>query len=84
MKVAFTKEPDFYIFSNKHKSEYIFFGYGLIVSNTSEETDIEIYNYKKDKIENGKGYIRTSFFYKLVWKYPFFKKDSVLTQTILK
>lgn len=84
MKVWYSAEPDTFKFSNKHKYEYIFFKYGIILSKTTKEKqEIEVYNLKKDMVEVGKGYIRKSNYYKLQWKFPFYKLESTLTQTIL-
>ena len=85
MKITYSSNPDFYKFSNNHKSEFIFFKWGIVISNTSKTfQDIEKYNVELDKVEQVKGFLRVSKFYNLTKKFPFIKEDSILTQTILE
>ena len=85
MNIAYSKNPDFYEFKNKYNNEFIFFKWGIVLSNTPKSIQkIDKYNIEEDKIETAKGYIRTSKFYKLINKFPYIKEDSRLTQTILE
>ena len=84
MKLAWTENPDFYQYSNKHKYEYVFFTFGVILSKTTKDKLlIEVYNPTKDTVEPGYGYLRVSKIYTLSSKFPFYALKNTLTQTIL-